>query len=96
MRAGRPDCSSYGSRWPTPPARLRPSPQNQDAHTYQRHNSIGANASGQFSHIKEDLLAFAQESFGISPDLHAQLLSSAIEEKAPQVISQSNLNLISI
>jgi hypothetical protein len=46
-------------------------------------NKVGA-STGQYSHYKEDLYCYAQEAFGISPEVHRKFMAIASEEKVSQ------------
>lgn len=47
-------------------------------------NKVGA-STGQYSHYKEDLYSYAQESFGISSELHRKFMAIASEEKVSMI-----------
>ena len=47
---------------------------------YTIQHKLGASCP-QFNHFKDDLLAYAQEAFGVNKKLHEQLLTVASDEK---------------
>ena len=55
---------------------------------YTIQNKLGASCP-QFSHFKDELLAYVQEAFGVNKKLHEQLLAVATDEKVKRNVGPS-------